>query len=47
MIIDEKNFKIFVDAIDVDQDLIAVTEAKTEDAVFAKMDENNFKPLSK
>lgn len=53
MIIDEENFKIFVDAIDVNQDLIAVTEAKTEDAVFAKIDENNFitefsrKPISK
>lgn len=53
MIIDQKNFKIFVDAIDVNEDLIAITEAKTEDAVFAKIDDNNFitefsrKPISK
>jgi|SRR5690554_477557 len=53
MIIDEKNFKIFVDAIDVNEDLIAITKAKTEDAVFAKIDENDFitefsrEPISK
>jgi choline kinase len=53
MIIDPENFKLFVDAIDVNEDLIALTEAKTEDAVFAKIDNNNFitefsrEPISK
>jgi len=53
MIIDQENFQKFVDAIDINEDLIAVTEAKTEDAVFAKVDENNYitefsrKPISK
>ncbi|PKR81712.1 nucleotidyltransferase [Brumimicrobium salinarum] len=53
MIIDHDNFKNFVDAIDVNEDLIAVTKAKTEDAVFAKVNETNFitefsrKPISK
>lgn len=53
MIIDHKNFKIFVDAIDVNEDLIAITESKTEDAVFVKIDNNNLltqfsrEPISK
>lgn len=53
MIIDPENFKLFVDAIDVNEDLIGLTKAKTEDAVFAKIDENNFitefsrEPISK
>src|SRR5690554_5918277 len=53
MIIDQKNFQIFVDAIDVNEDLIAITEAKTEDAVFVHVDEDKYitefsrEPISK
>lgn len=53
MIIDPKNFQHFVDAIDVKEDLIGLTKAKTEDAVFAKIDSNQYitefsrRPISK
>ncbi len=53
MIIDPENFQHFVNAIDVNEDLIGLTKAKTEDAVFAKTDDNqnitafSRKPISK
>jgi len=52
MILDSENFKLFTDAIDINEDLIGLTKAKTEDAVFAKTDKNEFitefsrKPIS-
>lgn len=42
MIIDQENFDLFRNAVVLGEDLLGITKAKTEDAVFVKLDEKGW-----